>query len=345
MLEKLFLIGPCGGGEIPKNGASAKNYHLVKYLKDKGFNLSVIDTEKWKKNPFVLVKLLFVILFFGKNKFILSADSMSSYRLIQLLNWLPKRDVIYWVIGGSVADWIKDGKVKSNPYKIVKWFLVEGNRMKSVLKECGFIDNVLVVPNFKNIDYIPQKKCHDGGGWVRFVFLSRIIPEKGCDVIFDAIERLNRRYQDKFSVSFYGPIDESYHKVFYEYMDRLANVSYKGFLDLRLAVNYDELANYDIMLFPTYWRGEGFPGVVIDAFVAGLPVIASDWSLNKDIIEQDVTGFIIPSKDSVALAGVMESIINNQSKINEMSEKCQSAAMDFSIDRVLNDQLLCEIGI
>ena len=30
------------------------------------------------------------------------------------------------------------------------------------------------------------------------------------------------------------------------------------------------------MLFPTYWHGEGFPGIVIDAFVAGLLVVATD---------------------------------------------------------------------
>ena len=62
MNKKIILIGPCGGGSMPNNGASAKNYHLIEFLKNKGFILQVIDTEHWRKNPFILIKLLFSII-------------------------------------------------------------------------------------------------------------------------------------------------------------------------------------------------------------------------------------------------------------------------------------------
>lgn len=52
------------------------------------------------------------------------------------------------------------------------------------------------------------------------------------------------------------------------------------------------LKNYDALLFPTYYEGEGFAGTIIDAFAAGLPVIASDWKYNSEIIKQGITGVI-----------------------------------------------------
>ena len=52
--------------------------------------------------------------------------------------------------------------------------------------------------------------------------------------------------------------------------------------------NYNETAShlkkYFALLFPTYFHGEGFAGCLIDAFFAGIPVIATDWLYNKDII-------------------------------------------------------------
>jgi glycosyltransferase involved in cell wall biosynthesis len=51
------------------------------------------------------------------------------------------------------------------------------------------------------------------------------------------------------------------------------------------------LPQYDVMLFPTYYAGEAFPGVFVDAFVAGIPVIASDWQDNPELIRhEDRTG-------------------------------------------------------
>ena len=78
------------------------------------------------------------------------------------------------------------------------------------------------------------------------------------------------------------------------------------------------LAKYDAMLFPTYWHGEGFPGIIIDAFVSGLPVIATDWSLNADIIEDGKTGVILKENTVEALAEAMDAMINNPKFVEDV---------------------------
>lgn len=340
----MVFIGPSGGGGIPKNGASAKNYHLLRFFCEKGINVVSIDTENWKKNPIVLLKLAIVILFNPKAKFIVAANSMSSYKVLQIMSLFPrKRSVIYWIIGGSIADRIKEGKVKIQPYKIVDFFLAEGKKMQSTFAEIGF-NNTIYVPNFKCIEYIPQKK-EKVDDKVRFVFLSRIIPEKGCDIIIDAVELLNAKFNDKFCVDFYGPFEASYESRFKEKITRITNISYKGFLDLRDQKNYDKLAEYDAMLFPTYWRGEGFPGIVIDAFVSGLPVVASDWNLNADIIENGNTGIILEKNNADTLSNQMALMIENPDIVKKMSDNCRKSAMNYDIRNVVTSELLEKIGI
>ena len=342
--RKVIFIGPIGGGGVPKNGASAKNYHLINFLKKKDIKIITIDTEDWKTNPFILVRLALLILFNHSAKYILAANNESSYRIIKLLSILPiKRHIIYWVIGGSMADWIKNKKVQKGPFQIVDFFLVEGKLMQNTLESVGFT-NALYVPNFKCIDYIPTR-AQKHNALTRFVFLSRIIPEKGCKIIIDATKILNKSYRDKFIVDFYGPIDADYELEFNQSILGVTNISYKGFIDLRNQRNYDLFAEYDAMLFPTYWHGEGFPGIIIDAFICGLPVIASNWSLNAEIIHDGRTGIILKENSASALATAMSILIGNSELLQKMSKECSSSALAYDIERVVSDELLKTIGI
>lgn len=340
----IIFIGPSGGGDVPKNGASAKNYHLRKYFKEKNINIFPVDTENWRRNPLILVKLALVILLNQKATYIIAANNMSSYRVLQILSLFPgRRSVIYWIIGGSIADWIKEGKVKTEPFKLVDYFLVEGKKMQKTFAEAGF-NNTIYVPNFKCIDYLPEKR-RGNRNETRFVFLSRIIPEKGCNTIIEAVKRLNDRYSDRFIVDFYGPFEAEYESSFRKAISAVGNISYKGFIDLRNQKNYDKLAEYDVMLFPTYWHGEGFPGIIIDAFVSGLPVIATDWSLNADIIEDGRTGIILKENSVECLVQAMVDIIENPTMVESMSVACQNAAMNYDIKNVVSDEFLRRIGI
>lgn len=343
-MNKVVFIGPAGGGGVPKNGASAKNYHLMKYFRQKDINVISVDTENWKKNPLILLRLFFYLVFFPKAKYIIAANNMSSYRVLQLISLIPgNRSVIYWIIGGSIADWIKEGKVNARYFKLVDYFLAEGKRMQKTFAEIGF-KNTIYVPNFKCIEYLPDLQ-QNNKKQIRFVFLSRIIPEKGCNTIIDAVKVLNEKYKGQFLVDFYGPFEAEYELEFYSKISCIDNISYKGFLDLRNQKNYDQLAKYDTMLFPTYWHGEGFPGIIIDAFVSGLPVIATDWSLNADIIEDGKTGIILKENTVEALADAMESMINNRESIRLMSIACRNSAMNFDINHVVSDDLLEKIGV
>ena len=95
-------------------------------------------------------------------------------------------------------------------------------------------------------------------------------------------------------------------------------------------------AHYDIMVFPTYWQGEGFPGVVVDALIAGLPVLASDWNLNSEVIDDGITGYLIPARDATKLFEKMAFVIENRVSVTAMRKHCLARARDYHSDVVLN---------
>lgn len=344
-MKHLIFIGPLGGGSMPTNGASIKNCYLLNVLRRYYKSITVIDTEHWKKKPWLIIKILINILCHANSVYVLSASNMSAFRFLHFFSKLPfYREIYYWVIGGSLADLILQGMIDSKPYYCVKKIIVEGVSMRAKLLQYGFT-NVYRIPNFKTISYLPKKNTKYSSPR-KFVFLSRILPEKGCDYIIEAVQILNQKYKDLYFVDFYGPIAPNYKKVFFSKIENISNLTYKGFLDLRCYENYNILSVYDVMLFPTYWHGEGFPGIVIDAYIAGLPIIATDWNMNKDVVQNEFTGLLISPHNVSALVNAMyRFIVMEQRELLLFSKHCCQKAKTYDINNVLSEDILNEIGL
>jgi Glycosyltransferase len=114
---------------------------------------------------------------------------------------------------------------------------------------------------------------------------------------------------------------------------------------MRQKKGYDRLATYDMLLFPTYWKGEGFAGIFIDAFVSGLPMIITDWAHNSQFVKKGETGLFIPVHDAKALAYKMKDCIDGQYDIWKMKQYCQIEAKKYDVSRIVTEGLLKKIEI
>lgn len=344
---KTIFVGPFGRGGVPKDGASIKNYHILKKIRSLIPGLKAIDTDGWKTHPQVLLRLLATILANPRAKYILSLNNGSANKVIRILKLLaPNARVIYWVIGGTLGKWLLEGKVKVSDYAWLENIILEGSSMNSELKEAG-MNNGSVMPNFKSIVTISDlKKTKSEDDKIRFVFLSRILPQKGCNLILEAARSLNAQgFSDKYSIDFFGPVESSYEENFKGQLYELDNVNYKGFLDLRDTHNYSELSKYDAMLFPTFWPGEGCPGIVIDAYICGLPILASDWNLNSDYIIDGMTGVLFAPKDVNALETTIRRCIDGQIDLEKLGQNALEISRDYDTDAVLSKNKLIKYGI
>ena len=335
-MEKLLFIASIQHGEPPTGGgAQAKNQLLLAHFR-KYYDVKYFDT--WKRTPAVslLCAILYVILF--NRKVVLSISGRGALGIGKLMQMLHiKRQVFYFVIGGDLGFFV-EGHLGNVPVlkSFVKIF-VQGHYMKEQLNKAG-LQNVEVLPNFKPIGNLPVKK-RDDSDVVKFVFLGRLIEEKGVGMVIDAARQLQGKYPGRFSVTFYGSPTEKYSQRYFTDMGK-EYASYGGFLDLKSQDGLKELAGYDVMVFPTYFDGEGFPGVLIDAFKAGLPVIASDFHANPDVVRRPELGTLVKPRDTHALMEAMEKYIENPALLRDMAKAVQDEVGNYDMDVLLSKENL-----
>lgn len=322
--------------KIANCGESMKNHIFIDRLKELFPKVITIETHAPKHKPYRVLNLLWNAIIRPKIPIIISCSSREAYFFIRLLNLINRKHIYYWVIGGAFHKRVKEGRYKPSVYQKLDGIYVESHQMVKTLNNCGLY-NVYYCPNFKQINYLPS--INKPSNLTKFVFLSRIHPDKGCSLILDTMRELNQTIDPSlYNVTFYGPIANGYDIQFTSMVNDLPNASYKGFLDLTKKSGYDTLASYNIMLFPTWWNGEGFPGIIIDAFISGLPIIASDWNFNKELVDEK-TGWIIKAKDEKALFECMLNVIQSKDIIDK-SIACQSKSKSFDVRNVINKDFL-----
>lgn len=198
--------------------------------------------------------------------------------------------------------------------------------MKEQLESQGY-DNVEVIPNCKELDILDTKTIkYTEGIPYRLCTFSRVIKEKGIEDAVQAVCEINSKYDDIFAeLDIYGQIEDS-QKEWFEQLQASSPqyIRYKGMVPFNQST--EVLKNYDALLFPTYYEGEGFAGTIIDAFAAGLPVIASDWKYNSEIIKQGITGVITKTHSISELKNAILSINSDVEKWNFMRKNCISEA-------------------
>lgn len=346
-MEHIYFIGGVGKpGEF--GGEASKNKEIVRILSERGYDVTVIDTLNSSKNLLRLLSLAWsifsAVVFHPRSTIIFSTSFGNIYSFIKLFHTLGiKRNIIYWAIGGVFSRWVLDGKFNRKYLTTIRRFIVEGEKMKRELAQAGFKD-VIVVPNFKTIPRIQYPDKYNDGK-IHFYFISRIIPQKGVPAILECARILNEKpgYRNRFEIDIFGPIEPSYKEDFLSKIKSLDNVSYKGQLNLIDPENYKTIARYHYMLFPTRWIGEGFPGVIIDAMIAGTPVLASDWNFNSEFIKHESNGYIYPVNDDNALLSLMTRIIQLPKDFNKMSEYCRKSATKYDTSNQLSPSSLKKI--
>lgn len=332
--------------KVANCGESMKNHLFIDRFHEVFDRVITVDIFKPKKHPGCVIKMICILLFNRHNKIILSVSPATADKFLKLILGLGCDNVYYWAVGISLIDGLLSGKFNIEKYKQLRAIYVQSPKMVEAIKGYG-LENVIYVPNSKPVLCYPDVIGRNNGK-VRFVFLSRMDPKKGCEMILDcANELVQNGYEGKFKVDFYGLIAESKKEWFVSFSKKLSestHCNYNGFLDLTHKEGYLTLSGYDVMLFPTFYDGEAFPGIIIDALIAGVPVVASDWHFNKDIVTEK-TGIIIPAKNKIALYNAMKNILDNKIDLKSMAVNCQQEAKKYDNKVVLSNDNLKRIGL
>jgi glycosyltransferase involved in cell wall biosynthesis len=179
-------------------------------------------------------------------------------------------------------------------------------------KLCAFFqnynDNVFWFPNVRAIkqkSFVNKEFCE------KYVFISSVKRTKGIYEIVKVFSELSNKY----TVDIFGPIEDGGLNA--RDIEISENIRYRGSVDSNEV--HKILDRYNALLLPTFHPGEGYPGVIIEAFAVGLPVITTRWNAIPEMIIDGYNGRLIDPKNCDQLKGCITEMHKEYLKLSKNS--------------------------
>jgi glycosyltransferase involved in cell wall biosynthesis len=147
------------------------------------------------------------------------------------------------------------------------------------------------------------------------LFTGRVVYQKGLDLLLNALSSLKDK-KWHLTIVGDGPYREELQSLAHE-MGIDDCVTFAGWVEKDRILHYYQKAT--LFVFPS--RHEGMPNSVLEAMAMGLPVVASDIAGNRELVQDEKTGFLHPSRDIQRLAGALAALIDDQNLRKEMGKR------------------------
>lgn len=206
----------------------------------------------------------------------------------------------------------------------------EGEGVKNDLLDNGITHKPIRVLGYGNCRGIDLDRFNPGDSDVKvearklrkddvftFVFVGRLVGDKGINELVEAFEKLNKEIPNT-RLLLVGPEEQD--------LDPLKPTTLKKIQSIEAieAVGSQKdvrpwLVASDAFILPSY--REGFPNVVIEAGAMGLPSIVTDINGSREIVMEGENGVIVPPRNANALYSAMKEFVERPDWVKAMGEK------------------------
>ena len=338
-MKNIAIVGRMAKGTVLLDGQTVKTKVLCEELRRcfPDADQVWVDTYQYRKHvlpilcntlrAFATCDHIFVLLSRNGRKFF--------FPLLTGLNRMFRRRLYHDVVGGALPGEAAKSPALRRQLRQFEVNWVEFEQMKAELEAIG-ISNVEVLPNFKRLLILDPSEV-SGGHQAPFVFsmFSRVLKEKGMTAAAEAIAEVNRRLgANTAQLRIYGPVEEGYRAEFEQVCQTYSDcVSYLGCISAEKSV--ETLRDSFMLLFPSVYPGEGMPGTIIDAFSAGLPVIATDWHFNAELVRNGETGYCYNWEQPELLTEQIIHAISHPDEVDAMRPNCLAEASKYTPEAVM----------
>jgi glycosyltransferase involved in cell wall biosynthesis len=192
------------------------------------------------------------------------------------------------------------------------------------------LSKIHVIYRGRSLDVFRYKK-HELKPVKKILTVGRLVPNKGYEELFKAFSRFSRKHPDiTLTIAGDGPMRGRLEKFIDQH--RLSGlVSLIGSTsDVAALMN-----SHDVFVFPSHY--EGFSGSVVEAMLAGIPIILSDISANHEAIQQNYTGRFFAVQDYESLEVELEWAVRNYAQMLSFTANARAVAEHkFNIFTVVN---------
>jgi len=338
--NKTLFIGPFAP---PYNGDGIKNNFLKEGFLAHGYhNFIWFDTICRKGFKLVLlIKLFWAIL--KARQVILSINVKGRFAIIPFF-WIVKsvfnKKGVLYVIGG-LFDQQLENLLKTERFFFVKFLnsldgiFVESDSLKKSLEQLG-VKKVWVI-------YNPRKDS--GHRWSlsdlnrnKAVFVSRVTCTKGVSVLIETIISLAKSSGHKINLDIYGPVDDAYAAEFYQLIDKSEGLCvYKGIIEPQTVQS--TLTQYHFLALPTFHTGEGLPGILVEAGLAGIPIVITRFNALGEYFKNEESSILVEPENVDSLSRGVEKLIESDLLADRISKGIQNTTQPYRLESVMDQSI------
>jgi len=228
-------------------------------------------------------------------------------------------------LGNTISREVNRRSIK---YYFIKFFYLLGIKLSShfifqshyMKEDFLFFFNLQDHPKLKVIhNGVPRANKIEMGNSIKEIFKEKINfllvgsfkPQKGYDILFDALKNLDSYHQNICHFHICGDGEE-----FNFFKKNILKENLDNFISLYGNISPNNLYSHaDAYILPS--KFEGFSNSLIEALSFGLPSIVSDCpSGNREIIKENFNGIIFKNLDSVDLIKKIIFMVENLDKFN-----------------------------
>ncbi len=338
----------------PEAGGPATHTRMLeKYLPERGIEVHAVPFSPVRHLPPLIRHLAYATELWrvsGECDVILAQDTVSVGLPSALVALLRRKPLIVRVPGdwaweqGRQRWYVTDSldEFQSKHYKFVieiiraaQRFVVR--RARKVIAPSEYLarvsrgwlpsnQDVLVVYN--GVDIKENPKNPSGVPHPCIVTSARLVPWKGVGGL---IEVVSGKTEWSLIVIGDGPERQELERIAHR-ASRPERIRFLGALSHDEALGWYEAA--DVFVLNSSY--EGLSHVLLEAMRFGTPIIATAVEGNKELIQDNVSGRLVPPGDIRALADALDELLNDRVKSRRLGMAARERSESFSIDRTVD---------
>lgn len=204
--------------------------------------------------------------------------------------------------------------------------VVLSEHMKKHFIAAGYTKSIEVIPNLIRLPQKPQKRLRQMIPVIGAI--GRLSPEKGFDLLLDALAELKRR-GIAFKAVIGGDGEEAPRlKSQAEALGIGAKVQWQGWVGDKNGF-YNQL---DILCIPS--RQDSFPMVVLEALAHGVPMVATDAPGPATMLTHGSDGLVVPREDKAALANALARLVMEPAYAAQLAEQGWQTIQNYDFQAI-----------
>ena len=319
--DRILMIGPLppatSSPSNPVGGAAVNFREMVRQLQERDIELDVVDISRprvnlrrwriWYSNVTTVLRVLWrAVVRIRSNRLVFlnmsAANAWSIGSCIWVVCTIYRRPMALRFFGGDFADeYYRSSYVgrwwADRTYMRCDRVFVQTRKIRG-----RFADrpNIRWFPNTRDVErsFVWRKQTVR-----KLLFVAQLRLEKGLRETVEACRHL----PSYCHLSVYGPrmpnVDVA------TLLEGHGRATYHGVLSPQSVPRV--LAQHDLLILPSYWQGEGYPGIILEAFQCGLPVISTWWNGIPEVVEHEKSGLLVEPRSASAVKYAIERLIDD----------------------------------